>query len=345
MDGTGTLFSGLTALYSPTLVVRYPVDEALGYDALVPRVKLPDGPFVLVGESFSGPIAIRLAAARPPGLVALVLVATFVRSPVPAWITAFAGPWAFAVRPPAAAIRRLLAGPDADDAVVSSVQDAIAEVRPGVMACRARAIAAVDVGAALASVEVPVLCLNGRDDALIGPAVADAVAACSPRARRVVLDAPHLVLQRRPQYASNAIRGFLPVSPPPADPMGLIAAVAAMLDRLSSATMARYSSWLFREDAAIAGGDPLELGGTLGRLRQLVDDAYEPISPDPSFQPPDRGSVEALWAAFTSAVAHGQIEVRGWVPRDTSTHVLALVGVPGEPLRRWRLGTTGPHLE
>jgi pimeloyl-ACP methyl ester carboxylesterase len=53
------------------------VDQALRYDELLPLVleHLPtDRPFVVLGESFSGPLAIRIAAVRPPCLRALVLV-------------------------------------------------------------------------------------------------------------------------------------------------------------------------------------------------------------------------------------------------------------------------------
>lgn len=48
------------------------------------RAALPsDEPFVLVGESFSGPIAISLAASSLPQLKGLVLCCTFVRNPRP----------------------------------------------------------------------------------------------------------------------------------------------------------------------------------------------------------------------------------------------------------------------
>ena len=78
LDGTGEQFAPLLRELPSTIApvtVRYPVDRALGYEELLPLAleQLPaDCPFVLVGESFSGPLAIRLAAQRPPGLRALV---------------------------------------------------------------------------------------------------------------------------------------------------------------------------------------------------------------------------------------------------------------------------------
>ena len=79
LDGTGKLFSEiLKALEGrvATLIVDYPKDVSLGYDELeVLKVRcaaLPDDrPFVLLGESFSGPLAIRIAAHPPPGLCGL----------------------------------------------------------------------------------------------------------------------------------------------------------------------------------------------------------------------------------------------------------------------------------
>jgi pimeloyl-ACP methyl ester carboxylesterase len=90
LDGTGTLFRPLIEqLRSPLrpVVVAYPGMEKIGYRDLLPRVieALPaEEPFVILGESFSGPLALMAAASRPPGLQGVILCATFVRNP--AWI-------------------------------------------------------------------------------------------------------------------------------------------------------------------------------------------------------------------------------------------------------------------
>src|SRR5262249_61571198 len=67
-------------------VVCYPAHRALGYAELTALARAalpPDRPYVLLGESFSGPIAISIAAASPPQLVGLVLCGTFARNPHP----------------------------------------------------------------------------------------------------------------------------------------------------------------------------------------------------------------------------------------------------------------------
>jgi hypothetical protein len=92
MDGTGRLFTGFRALLDPRFkvtVVSYPSDQPLGYSELeiLVRSSLTENrPFVLLAESFSGPLAIPIAASLPSGLAGLVLCFTFSRSPWP-WLS------------------------------------------------------------------------------------------------------------------------------------------------------------------------------------------------------------------------------------------------------------------
>jgi pimeloyl-[acyl-carrier protein] methyl ester esterase len=87
MDGTGLLFEPLIAALPASItpiVVRYPGDRMLNCDELLPiaLAALPrEGSFVLLGESFSGPLAVRVAAMQPAGLVGLILCATFITKP------------------------------------------------------------------------------------------------------------------------------------------------------------------------------------------------------------------------------------------------------------------------
>src|SRR5260221_8527089 len=95
MDGTGELFAPLLRALGSSMesaVVRYPADAPLGYAELLPRVRaeLPSSePFVLLGESFSGPLALMLAAEAPAGLRGVILCASFASNPIH-WLPPFA---------------------------------------------------------------------------------------------------------------------------------------------------------------------------------------------------------------------------------------------------------------
>src|ERR1043165_4573138 len=89
MDGTATPRADFAAAVGPAIephIVSYPPDPTLGYAELeaLARASLPtDRPYVLLGESFSGPIAISIAASRPRYLVGLILCVTFASNPLP----------------------------------------------------------------------------------------------------------------------------------------------------------------------------------------------------------------------------------------------------------------------
>ncbi len=216
LDGTARLFDPVLAALPDSLravPIAYPTDAVLGYDELEELLAplLPQEPFALLGESFSGPLALRLAARCSPRLRAVVLVASFVRSPV-AW-PRLLGPLArdalFRVQPPGFAIRRWMVGDDASPALVTLVREAIAGVQPRVVAARVREVLRVDATDALLAIRVPLLYLAGGRDRLVSPGTTAELQRLLPGMEVAVLDAPHLVLQRRPQQAADVIAGFL----------------------------------------------------------------------------------------------------------------------------------------
>lgn len=219
MDGGGALLAPFVAALPPTIageVLEYPPDRPLGYGALESRVRAHLGassePTALLAESFSGPIAIRIAADPPPHLRALVLVATFAALPMPAAARFAVTPALFALRPPRAILRRTLLAPDSSDALVDALGAAIARTSPRVMAQRIRAALRVDVRAELASVQIPTLVLEGRKDHLLRPLVErghDPVARLPADLRVVTLDTPHLVLEAAPIESASVVVGFL----------------------------------------------------------------------------------------------------------------------------------------
>jgi pimeloyl-[acyl-carrier protein] methyl ester esterase len=217
MHGTCELFTEFQLAWSahgPCSCIAYPVDEPLDYGQIVELVRreLPTGPFVLVAESFSGPAAIEVARAGPPGLVGLVLVATFVKAPVSRWMSSLgvlAGLLPFAVAPPTPLIRRTLLEPSSSAAIVKATQHAIRRVSPSVMATRLRSVHNVNASSGLRDCPVPVLYMSASRDRLVSRAAGiDKVKACNPSVEHVAVPSPHLVLQCEPSLAVNAIDVF-----------------------------------------------------------------------------------------------------------------------------------------
>jgi len=218
MDGTGELLRPFARALPPGLepsVVSYPPDPLLGYAELRPLVDAAvpaRGPYVLVAESFSGPLAILHAAARPPGLRALVLSATFASNPLPPALRGLrllARPSLFRVRPTESFVREYLLGAEAPPEVLDLAMAVSRKLDPAVMAFRLRQVLDVDVEASLASVAVPALYLGASADRLVGKRARDRIAARLPGLEVVVLDAPHLLLQARPAEAAREVVRFL----------------------------------------------------------------------------------------------------------------------------------------
>jgi pimeloyl-[acyl-carrier protein] methyl ester esterase len=222
LDGSGRLFAPLKSALGTGIeahAIVYPADRALGYAQLADfvRPQMPaDRPFVLLGESFSGPLAIRIAAERPPGLAGLVLCCTFARNPRP-WLGALARPL-LGLLPlrhlPVAPACLALTGRDSNAHWRAELKAALAPQSSAVLRARIRAVLDVDVRKEAAAVEVPVLALRATRDLVVPAAASRALLRCLPRAMPIDLDGPHFLLQVASQAAAQELRRF--VADPPA---------------------------------------------------------------------------------------------------------------------------------
>ncbi len=216
LDGTGKLFETFVQSLDPdqqTQIIRYPVDLAQGYtelEALV-RAALPTNrPYVVLGESFSGPIAIRIAADPPPGLVAVVLCVTFARNPYP--MLAWAGPFTAAL--PVKSLPGWLRAPFmwgslSPDGAPLAAERATAGVDASVLQHRIAAVLGVDETAALSRIRIPVLVLQASVDHVVPDMATRHLLRHLPAAVHVEIEGPHLLLQTRPGECAEAIARFI----------------------------------------------------------------------------------------------------------------------------------------
>jgi pimeloyl-ACP methyl ester carboxylesterase len=217
LDGTATLHEDFLrqvgVVFEEASVVAYPTDQRLGYAELerLIRGRLPaDRPFFLLGESFSGPLAIAIAAAPPANLVGLVLSTTFAASAMP-MLSPLAPLLSFAPvgAAPAAVLSWWLFGKWATPAWTARLQAALDRVSPAVLKHRAACSLRSDAAALLPSISMPVLYLRATHDRLLGRRTGERLVAAIANAELVDIPGPHLLLQAAPRESAAAVRAFV----------------------------------------------------------------------------------------------------------------------------------------
>ncbi|HKO93444.1 MAG TPA: alpha/beta hydrolase [Polyangiaceae bacterium] len=210
LDGTGDLFARFLAAAPPGVTVKpvgLPGDRIRDYPELAEWVleRLPCDRVVLVAESFSGPLAI-LIAEQCERVAGVVLVATFVESPLP---RAFRHCPQFIWRysPPEFLLRRVLTGGDAE--LAAAVRRAMLTVNHSVVAARVAAALQVNIARELQKVTCPLLYLQAGQDRLVRARSGARLRAVKPDAQFVRIDGPHLLLQARPDEAWIHVSQFV----------------------------------------------------------------------------------------------------------------------------------------
>jgi pimeloyl-ACP methyl ester carboxylesterase len=213
LDGTGLLFQPLVEAAPPgvvPVVVEYPASSDSTIEALssLVRDRQPDGRWLLVAESFSGPLAIKLSARNPPGLSGLVLVATAARWTYLRWFTWLPLTPLFRFRVPDLALRFLLVGRSAPQSLLSLTRAAIERVHPAVLASRLRELARVDATPDLRRVRVPVLYLEAQQDRLVRDRDRASVLNSPIEVEHQLAPGPHFLLQVQPAMCWQLILDF-----------------------------------------------------------------------------------------------------------------------------------------
>ena len=216
LDGTATLHTKFVELVGPEFdsvtVVPYPPDKSLDYSALeaLVRSQLPQSkPFILLGESFSGPVALSIAEAPPPNLVGLILSTTFAASPVP-FLSPFVALMHIApVRAlPQSLLSWLLLGRWATPQLETSLQETLQAVSPAVLRFRAATAMRANASVGLHSISNPVLYLRASHDRLLPPTASRHILSAIPQCTVADITGPHLLLQAAPEDCARAVVAF-----------------------------------------------------------------------------------------------------------------------------------------
>jgi pimeloyl-ACP methyl ester carboxylesterase len=218
LDGTGSLFGPLLSVLPEDfipIVITYPNDKVLYYEQLFPYIRevMPWGkPYVLLAESFAGPMALKFAAQQHENIDAIVLCSAFfskIAAPSASWTSFFTKEKWFENATPGSAVKQLVTGGVCEPALLATIKSAISSVQPEVLAHRIRLMFETDVTAALKEIKAPILCLAGSQDKLGSAQAMQMLLSIKPDAGCVTLDTSHLVLQTKPREAIEAIQKFL----------------------------------------------------------------------------------------------------------------------------------------
>jgi pimeloyl-ACP methyl ester carboxylesterase len=215
MDGTGLLYESFCAAMGAEFSVvpmRYPVSAPLGYrelEALVSSQLPGTGPYLILAESFSGPIGIAIAATAPPGLCGLILCCSFAKNPMPL----FSGFLPLLGHLPVHAMphwirTQLMMGGHATADLKTLLNQAIAQVSGPTLNARMKAVLACNVTHKLASVRVPMLYMRASEDRLVGIHAMKAIQQACPAMNIAVLEGPHFLLQAAPAQSAGVVRKF-----------------------------------------------------------------------------------------------------------------------------------------
>ena len=207
----GPLLEAIPSEYR-RVVVGYPGERVLDaaellcyVDELTPRER----PLAIVGERFSGPVATELAARRGAQVRLLVLAASFVSSPKPAWLCGLGAIIAGRGPRPLSVVRYWLSVPPESDELLRQIRVEVSSNHPTVMASRLRLVARCDARDALRRCPAPVLYLHALNDRVVSRRSMELVRRIRPDTQIVEFDCGHMILQVRPREAWGAIAGAL----------------------------------------------------------------------------------------------------------------------------------------
>ncbi|WP_428607304.1 alpha/beta fold hydrolase [Sedimenticola sp.] len=210
MDGTGRLFSPLLPFLDKdsTTIISYPTVGKQDYDTLAEHVKskLPDEEFILVAESFSGPIGAILAKSNIPNLKAIVFVATFLSTPSRPLlkIVRHLPIKLFSKMPFVSAIYRFyMFDPHAGEGVLSLFKDVLAELPSKTLKQRMAAIQSLKPSGGC--IELPAVYIRPEEDRLVPYSKCLEFKSLFKNLSVRSISGPHFIIQVNPEECARVI--------------------------------------------------------------------------------------------------------------------------------------------
>lgn len=216
LDGTDVFFRPLLASLPEWItphVVQFPQSGANQYSDLLGIVRgavSQYSSFYLLGSSFSGPLALMLAATAPERVLGVILSTTFVQPPRPIYARlrfAAVAPMIWMIR----AGRRIPAWLSREpiDQLRQDKTETWRRVSSSVVATRIRALLDVDARELLQACPHPVLCIAGSDDGVVPRQNVEEIVAVRPSVQVRMIEGRHFAMYTNPTAAVAAITEFI----------------------------------------------------------------------------------------------------------------------------------------
>ena len=218
LNGTAGLFDPLLAVATDEyelMVISYPTHEVKSYaeltDYVLEKISAIEGRFVVVGESFSGPIAVFLAANHIRGLSGIILVATFIHPPYFSFFKYL--PWTliFKLAKPVYWLRIKVSNANKAN-ILKAASIELQKVKPPVLAARVKAALTVDAVSSLEKVNIPVVYFRANYDVVVPAWNVKKILTVKPDVKVISFNTHHFLLQSAPHAAwqtiSNLCRKF-----------------------------------------------------------------------------------------------------------------------------------------
>lgn len=220
LDGTGLVFEPFLAQLPAEIdaqVVRYPADRVMSLQEHVAfaRKQLPKKkPFVLLAESFSGPIALQLLAEPPGNLVGVVFVATFAHYPSPFLLDAgrFLPQGLLLNLFSTTLFSRFFCLGGAPKDAVNIFQEALQSVKLNVLSQRLKILSELPP-APETTFSGPCLYLQASNDRLVPSRAVEPLKKHLPQLQVEQLNGPHIILLAQPETGARLISDFIATLP------------------------------------------------------------------------------------------------------------------------------------
>ncbi len=210
LNGSHRLFAPLLPFLGERQVTTLELPQQGPQDpdslATVLAGQLGDNPFVLLGESFSGPVAYRLALRQPQGLRGVIFAASFLRCPHPLLPLTRYLPLPGGLLNSGALLKLFCVGPGASPALLELLRTEIHQLPHDLLRARLRSLS--ELQEPTQPLELPTLHLLPRQDRLVSRRTAALQQHCR-NLQRVELDGPHFLLQSQPAACGQAINDFI----------------------------------------------------------------------------------------------------------------------------------------